>query len=177
MLCKIWSFSEVTVKNAAYREVTLCGSCKNRCFGAKYRFHHQVGKNRLAWTKLAVTSNWSTAVKTSNLTRQALLRSEHCCSAGDVTTWMCWSVQKTLGRCGWRHTRSSLQLRKLRSVFGFMGNGHPSLSYVRASPQQSDLLQGITFKCSLLLAHHSELWPQLNEALCHNPECSGFDSQ
>jgi hypothetical protein len=29
--CKIWGFTAVTMKNAVFRYVTPCGSCKNRC--------------------------------------------------------------------------------------------------------------------------------------------------
>jgi hypothetical protein len=36
----------VTVKNDVLRNMTLCGFCKNRCFGSKYGIHHQGYKNR-----------------------------------------------------------------------------------------------------------------------------------
>jgi hypothetical protein len=41
-------FTAVTVKNAIFWDVPLCGSCKKRCFGGTYRPHHQGDKNRRA---------------------------------------------------------------------------------------------------------------------------------
>jgi hypothetical protein len=38
----------VTMKNAVFRDVTPCGSCKNRRFGGTHRLHHQGDKNRRA---------------------------------------------------------------------------------------------------------------------------------
>jgi hypothetical protein len=34
------------VKNAVFWDVTLCGSCENRCFGGTYHLLHQGDKNR-----------------------------------------------------------------------------------------------------------------------------------
>jgi hypothetical protein len=49
-------FTAVTLKNAVFWDVTLCGSCKNWRFGQTYHLHHQGAKN---WQigMLAVTSN------------------------------------------------------------------------------------------------------------------------
>jgi hypothetical protein len=41
-------FTAVTMKNAAFGEVTLCGSCKDRSLGGMYRVHHPGDKNRRA---------------------------------------------------------------------------------------------------------------------------------
>jgi hypothetical protein len=38
----------VTMKNAIFWDVTLCASCKNRCFRGTYCLHHQGDKNRRA---------------------------------------------------------------------------------------------------------------------------------
>jgi hypothetical protein len=37
-------FTAVTMKNCVFWVVTPCGSCKNRRFGARYRFRHQDDK-------------------------------------------------------------------------------------------------------------------------------------
>jgi hypothetical protein len=34
------------MNNAVFWEATLCGSCKNRCFGIMYSLYHQGEKNR-----------------------------------------------------------------------------------------------------------------------------------
>jgi hypothetical protein len=39
--------TELTLKNAVFWDVMLCGSCKNRRFGGTYRLHRQGDKNRL----------------------------------------------------------------------------------------------------------------------------------
>jgi hypothetical protein len=36
----------LAVKDPVIWYVTPCGSCKYRCFGGKYRLHHQDGKNQ-----------------------------------------------------------------------------------------------------------------------------------
>jgi hypothetical protein len=38
-------FMVVAMKNAIFRDVTPCGSCKNRCFVGMYHPHHHGGKN------------------------------------------------------------------------------------------------------------------------------------
>jgi hypothetical protein len=38
-------YTAVTIRNAIFWDVTLCGCCKNRHFGGSYHFHHQGGKN------------------------------------------------------------------------------------------------------------------------------------
>jgi hypothetical protein len=38
----------VNMKNAVFLDVALCGSCWNRRFGRKYRFHYQDEKNQRA---------------------------------------------------------------------------------------------------------------------------------
>jgi hypothetical protein len=48
MLCKIWGFTDVTIKNAVFRDVTQYGSCKNRRIGGTCRLHHQGEKNQRA---------------------------------------------------------------------------------------------------------------------------------
>jgi hypothetical protein len=45
---KIWDFTEMTMKNVVFWEVMSYSSCKNRCFGGMYRFHHQGDKKRRA---------------------------------------------------------------------------------------------------------------------------------
>jgi hypothetical protein len=42
------------MKNAVFREVATCGSCKNRCFGRTYRLRHQSDKNRRARNNISV---------------------------------------------------------------------------------------------------------------------------
>jgi hypothetical protein len=46
------------IKNVIFWNVTLCGSCKNRRFGRRYRLHHQGGKNQRAryWILSTVTA-------------------------------------------------------------------------------------------------------------------------
>jgi hypothetical protein len=39
-------FTEVTIKNGIFWNVTPCASCKNRRFGGTQRLHHQGDKNR-----------------------------------------------------------------------------------------------------------------------------------
>jgi hypothetical protein len=39
-------FTEATMKNAVFWDVTPCGSCKNGRFGGTLRLHHQGYKNR-----------------------------------------------------------------------------------------------------------------------------------
>jgi pentatricopeptide repeat protein len=41
-------FTALTMKNAVFWNVMLCGSCKNRRFGGLYRLYHQAGKNQRA---------------------------------------------------------------------------------------------------------------------------------
>jgi hypothetical protein len=36
------------LKNTVFWDVTMCGSCKKRCFRRTYCFHHQSDKNQLA---------------------------------------------------------------------------------------------------------------------------------
>jgi hypothetical protein len=48
LLVRFEDFAAVTMKNAVFRNVTPCGSCKNLSFGGEYRLHHQGGKNQLA---------------------------------------------------------------------------------------------------------------------------------
>jgi hypothetical protein len=50
-------FTAVTRKNCDFRDVTKCGSSKNRCFGRTYRLHHQGGKNRRVRNNVSITSN------------------------------------------------------------------------------------------------------------------------
>jgi hypothetical protein len=47
------AFTVVTMKNAVFCDVTPCGSCKNRCFGGRYRFRHQGDKNQRARNNLS----------------------------------------------------------------------------------------------------------------------------
>jgi hypothetical protein len=49
----------VTMKNVVFRDITPCGSSKNRRFGGTYRLHHQVDKSRWTRKMLAATSNRS----------------------------------------------------------------------------------------------------------------------
>jgi hypothetical protein len=42
-------FTEVSMKNAVFWNVTPYGSSKNRRFGGPYRHHHEGDKNRQAW--------------------------------------------------------------------------------------------------------------------------------
>jgi hypothetical protein len=46
----------VTTKNPVFCDVTQCGSCTNRRFGAMHRLHHQGDKNRRARKTLVVNS-------------------------------------------------------------------------------------------------------------------------
>jgi hypothetical protein len=39
-------FTAGTMKTAVFWDVTLCGSCKKRCFGGTWRLQHQKDKNR-----------------------------------------------------------------------------------------------------------------------------------
>jgi hypothetical protein len=39
-------FKAVIMKNAAFQDVTSCGTSKNRCFGGTYRLHHQGENNQ-----------------------------------------------------------------------------------------------------------------------------------
>jgi hypothetical protein len=48
MLCKIIVFMAVTMKNAAYWDMTQCSSYKNRRFGGMYRHNHQGETNQRA---------------------------------------------------------------------------------------------------------------------------------
>jgi hypothetical protein len=50
-------FTAVTMKNAVFLDVTLCGSCNNRRFGGTYRLHNRVTRVGELRTTLAVTSN------------------------------------------------------------------------------------------------------------------------
>jgi hypothetical protein len=45
------------MKNAVFWDVTLCGSCNNRCLEGTYRLHHQGNKNRRSVLLLLVTAN------------------------------------------------------------------------------------------------------------------------
>jgi hypothetical protein len=38
-------FMAVTMKNAIFWDLTLCGSCKNQRFGGSYRLHNLCDKN------------------------------------------------------------------------------------------------------------------------------------
>jgi hypothetical protein len=49
-------FTAVTMENVAFWDVTLSGSCKNRCFGGIYRLNHQADKNLRARNN--VSSNY-----------------------------------------------------------------------------------------------------------------------
>jgi hypothetical protein len=40
-------FKAVTMKNAVFLDVTLCGSCKNPHFGGTYSLHHRGDKTQL----------------------------------------------------------------------------------------------------------------------------------
>jgi hypothetical protein len=42
------SQAPMLLKNAVFWDVTLCGSCKNRRFGEKYRLHHHGEENQRA---------------------------------------------------------------------------------------------------------------------------------
>jgi hypothetical protein len=57
-------FTAVTVKNAIFLDVTLCGSCNNLCFGRKKRLHHEgdVGRSSLLLFTLVVESLRSTEI-------------------------------------------------------------------------------------------------------------------
>jgi hypothetical protein len=53
------------LKNAVFCDVTSCGSCKNRCFGATYRFHHKVENNQRVRIKLAIQTAFAVNVPSS----------------------------------------------------------------------------------------------------------------
>jgi hypothetical protein len=48
-------FTAVTMMNAVVWDVTLCSSCKNRCFGGTYRLLHQGDKNVVPSSPILVT--------------------------------------------------------------------------------------------------------------------------
>jgi hypothetical protein len=50
-------FTAMTVNNAVFWDVMLCGSCKNRCFEVTYHLHGQDDKIIELGKTLAVTSN------------------------------------------------------------------------------------------------------------------------
>jgi hypothetical protein len=52
----------VTMKNAVFWDVALCGSCLNRRFGGTCRLHLQGGKNQLV-TALATRSSESSLIR------------------------------------------------------------------------------------------------------------------
>jgi hypothetical protein len=58
MLCKILCFHSDNYDEYCPCDVTLYGSCKNRCIIETYRLHHQSDKNRRVRDN--VISNWST---------------------------------------------------------------------------------------------------------------------
>jgi hypothetical protein len=80
-LCKIClrleDFDAVTVKNAVFWDVTLCGSCKNWSFGGTNRYHYGVDKNQQAKKTLAVSSNWRKFQKTEFFKMNFSLRVEY----------------------------------------------------------------------------------------------------
>jgi hypothetical protein len=51
-------FKALTTKIVVFRDVLLCGSCKNRRFGGNYRLHHQDDKNRRVTTLLLSRRCW-----------------------------------------------------------------------------------------------------------------------
>jgi hypothetical protein len=55
ILCKIWGFHALTMKNILFWDVTLVDSCKNQRFGGTYRPHHQGDNNR--WSRNDVSGN------------------------------------------------------------------------------------------------------------------------
>jgi hypothetical protein len=68
-------FTAVTMKNAAFWDVTPCGFCKKQRFGGTYHhhhhhhLHHQGGKNQRARNN--VSSNYQCSSETSVVTRAA----------------------------------------------------------------------------------------------------------
>jgi hypothetical protein len=52
-------FTAVTMKKSVFRDVTPCGSCKNRRFGGKYRIHNQRDNNRRVKNNVNSKSNRS----------------------------------------------------------------------------------------------------------------------
>jgi hypothetical protein len=63
VLCKIWGLTVVLIKNAVFCDVTLCGSCNNRLFGATYCLHHQGDKNRRATNNVSINYQTKHATK------------------------------------------------------------------------------------------------------------------
>jgi hypothetical protein len=66
MLCKIWGFMAVTMKNVVFWHVSTCGSCRNLRFGGKYLLHLQGENNKWTINTLATGSDCSTLWRISH---------------------------------------------------------------------------------------------------------------
>jgi hypothetical protein len=79
IVCKIWRFTAVTMKNTVSWDVRPCGSC-NRGFGRTRRIHHHGGKKQVFLPNvllLLVTANVVPSPLTpTTLMREVILSSE-----------------------------------------------------------------------------------------------------
>jgi hypothetical protein len=61
------------MKNAVFWDVTPCGSCKNRRFGATYRLNIQSGKNQRAMNIVSNNNFMLQLLVTGNAVHSSLL--------------------------------------------------------------------------------------------------------
>jgi hypothetical protein len=65
-------YTVMAMKNVVFWDINLCGSCKNRRFGGKYRLHHQVNKKRRA--RDILSSNFHRSVRRLLVTANTAIR-------------------------------------------------------------------------------------------------------